>query len=333
MRLFVERAQAAGANLAAHETDTAMYAAICRRLDRLPLAIELIAVRARTLAPRDLLEQLERPLAALPPGPRDAPARHQSLRDTIQWSYALLDAEEQRVFRHLGVFAGGCSAEAAQAVLGTASAVLPVLETLVQASLAQQVVAGHTRVMLLETIRAFALEQLTRCGEAATAQQRHAEYMLEFATRANAKLTTPEQPAWLERLDHEHCNALAALTWCSAAGRIETAVRLSAALGYYWTARGLSSLGLRWLDGLLAQAGNSVSLQARRAALDAAGSLSLMQSDVPPVGPRFEHSSRLAQRPADDAATTAALYGLGRALWHLGDFPAARRLLDQTVAR
>ena len=262
------------------------------------------------------------------------PARHQALRNAIQWSYDLLDPEEQHVFICLGVFAGGCTAEAAQAVLGEFDRGAADVGSLHSGSLLQQqTVADETRFLMLETIREFALEQLTLCGEAAAAQQRHAEYMLEFATRANAKLTTPEQPAWLERLDHEHCNALAALTWCSAAGRIETAVRLSAALGYYWTARGLSSLGLRWLDGLLAQAGDSVSLQARRAALDAAGSLSLMQSDVPPVGPRVEHSSRLARRPADDAATTAALYGLGRALWHLGDFPAARRLLDQTVAR
>ena len=105
----------------ADEANTAVYSAICRRLDRLPLAIELIAVRARTLSPLELLRQLERPLQALVHGPRDVPARHQSLRNAIQWSYDLLDSEEQRVFRCLGVFAGGCTAEAAQAVLGESS--------------------------------------------------------------------------------------------------------------------------------------------------------------------------------------------------------------------
>ena len=105
-----------------------MYAAICRRLDRLPLAIELIAVRARTRSPRELLQQLEQPFAALAHGPRDGSARHRSLRHAIQWSYDLLDAEEQRVFRHLGVFAGGASVEAAQAVVGESIAVLPMLE-------------------------------------------------------------------------------------------------------------------------------------------------------------------------------------------------------------
>jgi DNA-binding SARP family transcriptional activator len=138
VQLFVERAQAVGARLAADEASASVYSAICRRLDRLPLAIELIAVRARTLSARELLEQLEQPLQALARGPRDVSARHQSLRQAIQWSYDLLSSEEQRVFRCLGVFAGGCSVEAAQAVLGESIAVLPVVEVLNQASLLQQ---------------------------------------------------------------------------------------------------------------------------------------------------------------------------------------------------
>src|SRR5919206_2248023 len=118
VQLFIQRAQAAGAVLPADEANTAVYSAICERLDRLPLAIELIAVRARTLAPLELLRQLERPLQALVHGPRDVPVRHQALRNAIQWSYDLLDCEQQQVFVRLSAFAGGCTPEAAQAVLG-----------------------------------------------------------------------------------------------------------------------------------------------------------------------------------------------------------------------
>jgi predicted ATPase/DNA-binding SARP family transcriptional activator len=168
VQLFLQRAQAVGAALAADASSSGIYSAICRRLDRLPLAIELIAVRARTLAPAELLRQLEHPLRALLHGPRDVPTRHRSLWNAIQWSYDLLDPEEQRVFRGLGVFAGGCGGEAARAVLG--EEVLPILELLHQASLVQrQTVAGETRFLMLETIREFALEQLKAQADAEAA--------------------------------------------------------------------------------------------------------------------------------------------------------------------
>src|SRR5262249_26043178 len=144
-QLFIQRAQAVGADVASNGDDATVYADICRRLDGLPLAIELIAVRARTLSPNELLGQLECPLQALVRGPRDLPERHQTLRNAIQWSYDLLGREERRVFAHLGVFAGGCSAEAAQAILGETRSVLPILESLHQASLLQkQTVGGDT---------------------------------------------------------------------------------------------------------------------------------------------------------------------------------------------
>ena len=165
VQLFVERAQAVSVQFAAAADDAATYSEICRRLDGLPLAIELIAARARTLAPIEMLRQLDRPLQALVHGPSDAPQRHQTLRNAIQWSYDLLNPEEQRVFTQLSVFAGGFTVEAAQAVQGESDSVLPTLEALHQASLLQQQIsAGETRFVMLETLREFAAEQLFGTG-------------------------------------------------------------------------------------------------------------------------------------------------------------------------
>ena len=331
VRLFVERAQAAGTNLSADEVDTALYASICRRLDRLPLAIELIAMRARTRSPRELLHLLEQPLEALAQGPCDGSARHRSLRHAIRWSYDLLAAEEQRVFRHLGVFAGGASVEAAVAILGAPTHVLPVLETLVQVSLVQQqIVAAQTRFGLLETICEFALEQLVLCGEAETAYLCHNEYILDVASRVDARRTIHEDPAWAEPLDREHDNALATLAWCAAAGRTETGLRLGALLADYWVLRGYISPGLRALDTLLAVDDAAVPPAARTAALNACGRLCGASSDFRRARMRYEQSLALAG--ADGTVRAGALVGLGVALWHLGDYPAARAQLEQAIA-
>lgn len=167
VQLFRERISANHTPRSAEDDDAEIYAAICQKLDRLPLAIELVAVRARSLAPRDLLRQLERPLQTLVRGPRDMPVRHQALRNAIQWSYELLDADEQHAFAVLGIFAGGWTTDAAQALLGDMVAALPILESLHQANLLQQqIVAGETRFMMLETIREFALEQLATHDDA-----------------------------------------------------------------------------------------------------------------------------------------------------------------------
>lgn len=197
VQLFIQQAHAAGASLEDGEDATAILGAICRRLDRLPLAIELIAVRARASTPRELLHQLDRSPLATDTGPRDGAPRHQSLRHAIQWSYALLDVVEQRVFRALGVFAGGCTLEAAQAVLGPELDVAPLVEALCRASLVQrQVVAEQTRLQQLETIRAFALEQLHAHAETAAAQERHAAFYAAFVMTAYDELLRPEAPRW-----------------------------------------------------------------------------------------------------------------------------------------
>jgi len=292
VQLFVQRAQAAGANLATNGAEYSIYSAICRRLDRLPLAIELIAARARTHSASELAKQLERPLQALVRGPRDLPARHQTLRTAIQWSYDLLEPEEQRIFTGLGVFAGGCTAEAAQAVLGESSLVLPVLETLHQASLVQrQTVADETRFVMLETIREFALELLQTRTEAAvthhqhaeyvahsdqtvlacrpalggqehlaaqdellSVQRRHAEYFLALLEQAAPELFGSQRTLWTQRLKTEHTNLRAALQTLIEAKDRPSALRLVAVLWHYWSDQGYLNEGRDWIDRTLALA-------------------------------------------------------------------------------
>src|SRR5262249_38272424 len=220
--------------------------------------------------PRELLRQLERPLQALVHGPRDVPARHQALRNAIQWSYDLLDPEEQCVFMSLGVFSGGCTAAAAQAVLGESIAVLPVLERLHQASLLQQqTVADETRFLMLETIREFALEQLKTheeypgvhlsyeeaegtanrvqllaqrssaadsavCASRLSVQQRHAEFFLALLEQAVPELSSSQRTQWTQRLKAELANLRVALQTLLEAGDGPSALRLVAMLWPYW---------------------------------------------------------------------------------------------------
>lgn len=254
VQLFVERAQAVSAQFATTEDHAATYSEICRRLDGLPLAIELIAARARTLAPIEMLRQLDRPLQALTHGPSDAPPRHQTLRSAIQWSYELLNPEEQRVFRQLSVFAGGCTIEAAQAVIGESTSVWPTLEALNQASLLQQRgSAGETRFVMLETLREFAAEQLSEQGEADVAQERHARYFARFAESVEPELYSPDRAIWMQRLDVDHDNLRSAVAWCIEHAPV-IGLQIAAALDRFYLQRGYIREGQTWLKALLDRA-------------------------------------------------------------------------------
>jgi predicted ATPase/class 3 adenylate cyclase len=223
VRLFVDRAQAVRADFRLTDENAAAVAEICRRLDGLPLALALAAARARLFAPPALLARLARPLALLTGGARDLPARQQTLRATIDWSYGLLGAGEQRLFARLAVFAGGCTLEAAEAVCDGAgdlgADVLEGLEALVAQSLLRwEPGAGdEARVAMLETLREYAAERLAASGEAAAAGRAHAAHYLALAEAAERELAGPRQAAALARLEAEHDNLRAALAG-SAAG-------------------------------------------------------------------------------------------------------------------
>jgi predicted ATPase/class 3 adenylate cyclase len=342
VRLFVERAQAVRAGFALTPEIAPAVAEISRRLDGLPLAIELAAARVRLLPPAALLARLERRLPLLTGGPRDAPARQQTLRDTIAWSHDLLTSDEQTLFRRLAVFAGGFSFEAAETVaassfppstgatslerrdLPSPPSVLDGLERLSEHSLLRPVTGpdGEPRFLLLETIREYGLEQLAQHGEEEATKRAHAEFFLAFAEEAGPKLTSPEQLVWLERLEAEHDNVRAALGW-ALGGDAPIALRLAVGLGWFWYFRGYLREGRAWLERILAASGDPGSLHDD--AFAAAGRLARHLGDYRGAIALLERSLDLARTFQDRRVEALALHELG-ALAGLAEGDAAREV-------
>ena len=267
VRLFVDRAQAARADFALVDENASAVAEICQRLDGLPLAIELAAARVRALPPRAMLQRMERRLPLLTGGARDLPARQQTLRGAIAWSYDLLEPDEQALFRRLAVFRG-CTLETAETVCagdpprpGATSVALPPLdllildgiESLVEKSLLRQEEAsdGQPWYRMLETVREYALERLEESGEAAAVHRRHALAALRLAETAEAGLYGLEHGTWFKRLEQEHDNLRAAIEWCQERRYAEPALRLAVALWWFWSAHGHIGEGRERLSDLL----------------------------------------------------------------------------------
>src|SRR5215207_3937537 len=252
VRLFVDRAQAVRPDFMLDDETAPVVAEICRRLDGLPLAIELAAARVRVLPPHSLLARLDRRLPLLTGGPRDAPARQRTLRDAIAWSYDLLEPNEQTLFRRLAVFAGGCTLEAAEAVgnVGGDLDVLGSLEQLVAQSLVRQAeeLGLQPWFGMLETIREFALDRLQAAGEGDEAAARHAGFFLALAETAEPHLRSPDEPAWPGRLEAEHDNLRVALAWALPGRDPRSGARAAAALWRFWVHRGHLAEGRRWLE-------------------------------------------------------------------------------------
>jgi predicted ATPase len=243
--LFIARAQAVKSDFQVTNASAPAVAEICASLDGLPLAIEL-AARIKLFSPQALLARLGQRLAVLTGGARDAPARQQTLRDTIAWSYHLLGAQEQRLFQYLSIFVGGCSLEAAEAVcaaVDTGTPGLPVLDgvaSLIDKNLLQQSEQerGEPRYEMLETIREYGLECLTVSGQMEPVRRAHAGYYLQLAEEAEPALRGPQQSEWFERLEREHENLRAALKWLFAQKEAGMAIRLANALGLFWFSEG-----------------------------------------------------------------------------------------------
>jgi predicted ATPase/DNA-binding NarL/FixJ family response regulator len=255
--LFVERVQRSRPDFALTADNAAAVAAICRRLDGLPLALELAAARGRLLSPTDLLVRLERRLPLLTSGTRDAPARQRTLHDTLGWSHHLLTPAEQALFRRLAVFAGSWTAEAAEVIGagdGVAEAdVLDLLAALVDQSLLRtEEQQGEARFRMLETIREYAFEQLITAGEVAQTRQRHGDHFLALAEAAKPQLRGPEQAVWLARLEAERDELRTALDWMVERGDAEQALLLASLLVDFWVIRGHFVEGLAWLERALA---------------------------------------------------------------------------------
>lgn len=264
--LFNARAQEAYPRWKLTEQNLPVVVSICNVLDGLPLAIELAAARSRLLSPQDMLRQISAQSALLTGGFRDLPARQQTLRGTIEWSYVLLDRASQQLFARLGIFNGSWTLQAAMAICEDASfpatggsassSILDGLMTLVDQSLVRQetTAEGEARYAMLHTIREYAHEKLVDSGDLVELQSRHLRYFLDLAETAEPRLRGGSQHHWVARLEHDHDNLQAALAYCcSLPERTPDGLRLAGALGEFWFIRAYLSLGRGWLQALLEQ--------------------------------------------------------------------------------
>jgi predicted ATPase/class 3 adenylate cyclase len=300
--------------------------AICRRLDGLPLAVELCAARVKVLTPAQILDRLGRSLDLLTGGARDAPERHRTLRATIEWSYQLLNADERRLFARLAVFAGSFDLEAAEQISETD---LNVLTALVDKSLLRQTEEG--RFFMLETVQAYATERLEQSGAPEIIRRRHAAHFLEIAELADAALQGPEQAQWLDRLEQERGNLRAALDWAVSAENDEMELRLATALRHFWEARGPVAEALRRLEGAVQRAGDRLP-ERRLDALRAAALSALTIGDHEAAARLARQLLQLGRALGDYESQISALIKLGAAASELGEFDQARSLMEQAVA-
>ncbi len=361
VRLFVERAEAARPDFALDAANAGAVAEICRRLDGLPLAIELAAARVRVLPPRALLARLTgdggpAALRLLTGGTRDLPERQQTLRAAIDWSYGLLSGEDAVLFRHLGVFVRGCTLGDAEGVVGRALAAAPGparaaellqgAEALVGMSLLHldEDGEGEPRFRMLETVREYAVERLAATGEEEAARRAHAAHYLTLAEAAERALFGAASRGWLDRLEAEHDNCRAALRWALDRGESETALRLSGALWQFWYVRGYLGEGSRWLEEALAGAGLPERGPAGAAgggatpgavavkALNGAGVLAHYQGDYGRAAALCGAGLALARRHGDRVGTAAALDGLAVVARSGGDYTTARTMYQEAIA-
>jgi predicted ATPase len=347
--LFVERAREANPAFALTAENAGTIAELCQRLDGLPLALELAAARLTLLTPSALLQRLSHRLPLLSRGARDLPARQQTLRNTIAWSYDLLQVGEQELFRRLSVFVGGFTLEAVQAAcfpdatnassraqVDEEGATVEQLAQLLDKSLvqAQLGTSGEPRFMMLETIREYASEQLQASGEEVAVQEQHAQYFLRLAEEAWPYLYRPaERDSWLERLEAEDANLRAALSWCEARqDRIVIGLRLAGALAAYWVFRGLLQEGRTWLETLLAQSNSLDRSFARGRALYGAGLLAFYEGDFATTATQVEKAASIFREVGDKRLLAYAGLMLGLVRVNQGDIEAAHSLLAESLS-
>ena len=335
VRLFVERAQAIREGFRLTAENAPAVAAICRRLDGLPLAIELAAARVKVLPPPALLAKLERRLPVLTGGGRDLPARQQTMRNAIAWSHDLLTPDEQTLFRRLAAFAGGCTLEAAEAVHRVddqaAIAVLEGIASLVDKSLLRQEdTAGVPRYLMLETVREYGLERLATSGEEPAVRDAHAASYLALAERTAPQLRGRYAPAGFAALEREHANFRAALAWFGQSGDVEALLRLATALGYAWALSGHSVEAVDWLARALA-ADPRPSL-ARVEALTFLGENAVYLCDYARAEAALREALALARGLQATAHVTGLLVYLGLSLVDQGRYEAGEVPLAEALA-
>lgn len=332
VRLFVERARAVKSDFTLTAENAPIVVDMCRRLDGLPLAIELGAARVKVLSLPALLARLERRLPLLTGGPRDMPERQRTMRGAVAWSHDLLGAEDQRLFRLHGVFAGGFTLAAAEAVAAGDGDIFDGIASLIDSSLLRPEVdrPGEPRFAMLETVREFALERLDASGEEAATRNRHAAYFLTLVEQVEPKVIGPDGRTWLAVLDREHDNLRAVLAWSVTSGQPATILRLSGALWRFWYAHGHHGEGRAWLRTALAVA-RTADLSSRAKASVGAAMLEHSGGDQIAALARGEEGLALYRRLHDRTGTAVALYVLGRMAEANGEYDRAEIRFNEAV--
>jgi predicted ATPase len=334
--LFVERAQAVKHEFALTKENAPAVAAICSRLDGLPLAIELAAARIKLLSPSAMLTRLESRLNLLTGGARDLPTRQQTLRNTVDWSYGLLNGAEQTLFRRLSVFTGGCTLEGVEAVCDTKGDlgldVLDGMASMVDKSLAQQAeqVDKETRFFMLSTIREYALERLAESDDESATRRAHAAYYLVLAEEGAEDIGT--HPEWLDRFEVEHDNFRLAIDYLIKAGDADWGLRLGAALFRFWETREHPTEGRDAIARLLGLEGAAARPKLRARLLFAGAVLTAAQGDYGSAFPLFEESLETCVKLNDNRGVAVALNALAVNARDRGELAAASSLFERCVA-
>src|SRR6266700_2251936 len=339
--LFVQSARMVNPNFQLTQTNARIIAEICVQLDGLPLAIELAAARIRLLPPQALLSRLSRRFEVLTGGAVTLPVHQQTLRNTLKWSYDLLDSNEQQLFRRLAVFEHGWTLEAVEAQ-GNAIretqddvSILDGIASLIDKSLVRQIEREEEepRFTMLVTVREYGLECLRESGEEDLVRSAHAEYYLVLVDEAEPHLRGVQQLLWLRRLDREQLNLRAALSWLITHGESEKVLRFCGALWWFWQTRGYWSEGRRWLKAALAlpEAGKRTPVRAR--ALGAAGELAGAQTDWQEANQLLSESMTLFKEVGDESGFVLPLSTMGWILVRQGDYAAAVSIMEECITR
>jgi predicted ATPase/DNA-binding XRE family transcriptional regulator len=334
IRLFAERARASSSGFMITTENAPAVTELCRQLDGLPLAMELAAARVRLLPPDAMLARLGNRLALLTDGARDLPDRQRTLRATLDWNYDLLSVAERSLFARLAVFVGGWSLEAAEAVCNAddEAEVLHHMSALVDKSLVKQQadIQHEARFTMLETVREYALERLEESGELERLRRRHAAYFLKMAEEAELALQGPLQAAWLDRLETEHDNFRAALSWSlTSQGDTEMGLRLTGALSHFWYVRGHHSESRMRLQSALERSSDAITARAK--VLFGAGQLAWFQGELVRANTLLKESLTLYRDLEDEAGAAYALLFLGRTAISQGDYGQGAALVEESL--
>jgi predicted ATPase/DNA-binding SARP family transcriptional activator len=339
IELFVERTRAVKVNFRLTDQNSKSVAQICRRLDGIPLAIELAAARTKVLSVDEIAARLDNRFSLLTAGSRTAIPRHQTLRATIDWSFDLLTEPERILFRRLAIFAGGFTLDAAEAVCSQGELkrhdVLDVLGRLVDKSLViveQESSTGETHYRLLETIRQYALEKLVEMGEAPAIRDQHLGYYLALAEKSEPYIFSSEAAGWISRLGKELDNIRAAMDWSTNSGKADAALQIAGSLVYFWWARGL--LASEWHDRVqqaLARPEGREQTLARAKALNGIGFIYWVDASPTDIRPELEEALRIGRELGDRWNIATALRNLGLLDHMQGNYLEARTFLEQSL--